>query len=191
MPESRSRSFLYHTGKLGVRVICLARLNGLAWALSQVRKSSQSQGAVPLDCSESARRGEANKTLERTRQFYGECRKLGRETRALWVPYESIKDGSPRQRTALASVLSFLSLDPEAKLGADTPHFSPGASSAYVANADECRATLAPSPYLRDMLDDPKFPYGAVDRAARKRARFGAAAERRTADDARRSMPRG
>ena len=148
--------------KLGVRVLCLARLNGFAWALSGTRKSSKSDGAVRVDCSEGARRAEANKTLEHVRQFYGECRRLGAETRALWVPYEAVKDGSPRQKRAQAAVLDFLGLNAKAKLGADTPHFSPGASSAYVANADECRATLAPNPYLRAMLDDPIFPYGGV-----------------------------
>ena len=69
--------------------------------------------------------------------------------------HEAVKDGSPRQKRAQAAVLDFLGLNAKAKLGADTPHFSPGASSAYVANADECRATLAPNPYLRAMLDDP------------------------------------
>ena len=39
-------------------------------------------------------------------------------------------------------------------------HDSPGATANYVADAERCRATLAPNPYLGAMLDDPYFPYG-------------------------------
>ena len=85
---------------------------------------------------------------------------LGTRTRALWVPYEAIKDGSPRQRKALAAVLDFLNLDRRATITADTTHDSPGATANYVADAERCRATLAPNPYLGTMLDDPYFPYG-------------------------------
>ena len=85
---------------------------------------------------------------------------LGTRTRALWVPYEAIKDGSPRQRKSLAAVLDFLNLDQRATISADTTHDSPGATANYVADAERCRATLAPNPYLGAMLDDPYFPYG-------------------------------
>ena len=219
----------------GVRVICLARLNGLAWEISRARKlvinafydevrakalevfallgdgvllrddvmrgvknesiakllaglldapdqlkhalpkavdnatwaaavsASATRAAtftVPLDCSRRGLSKIANETLEHVRQFHGECAALGTRTRALWVPYEAIKDGSPRQRKALAAVLDFLNLDRRATITADTTHDSPGATANYVADAERCRATLAPNPYLGAMLDDPYFPYG-------------------------------
>ena len=114
---------------------------------------------VPLDCSRRGLSKIANETLEHVRQFHGECAALGTRTRALWVPYEAIKDGSPRQRKALAAVLDFLNLDRRATIAADTTHDSPGATANYVADAERCRATLAPNPYLGAMLDDPYFPY--------------------------------
>ena len=219
----------------GVRVICLARLNGLAWEISRARKlvinafydevrakalevfallgdgvllrddvmrgvknesiakllaglldapdqlkhalpkavdnttwaaavsAAATRAAtftVPLDCSRRGLSKIANETLEHVRQFHGECAALGTRTRALWVPYEAIKDGSPRQRKALSAVLDFLNLDRRATITADTTHDSPGATANYVADAERCRATLAPNPYLGAMLDDPYFPYG-------------------------------
>ena len=113
---------------------------------------------VPLDCSRRGLSKIANETLEHVRQFHGECAALGTRTRALWVPYEAIKDGSPRQRKALAAVLDFQS-------GSACDHhrrYDP-----RLARRDRelrrgrgwCRATLA-DPYLGAMLDDPYFPYG-------------------------------
>ena len=79
---------------LGVRVVCLARLNGFAWTLSRYRKSSRSPGPVAMDCRVEG--GALNKTQARVRQFHDACARLGRSTRALWVP--SAAPASPSLR---------------------------------------------------------------------------------------------
>lgn len=142
-----------------------------AWASVLVEAAARGADfTVPLDCSRNNLAHVANETLEHVRQFHGECATLGTRTRALWLPYESIKDGSPRQDRALRSVLDFLNLDSSVSISADTTHDSPGATAKYLLDAARCRAALEPNPYLGAMLDDPYFPYGKAPRPRRASA---------------------
>ncbi|KAJ1453470.1 hypothetical protein M885DRAFT_498626 [Pelagophyceae sp. CCMP2097] len=96
-------------GDLGARIICLPRLNVLARAVSgQTKVGGVAQGNVTVDVECGAKR--FKREFQKIDRFFDECARLGDSTHALWLPYETVKDGAPGQQDALNVVQRFLKL---------------------------------------------------------------------------------
>ena len=164
--------------KLGVRVVCLSRLNVIARMAAGQRKSGNYETDATLACDAKTKTSHVVEHYAgqqaRVNAFYAACSALGRSTRTLWVPYEAAKDRSPIQKASLDALQRFLGLKPiRAMRAASDSCEPPAAVDAYVANAAECDAAFDAAfsaecaATYRGMLHDPAWPHGAARRRRR------------------------
>mmetsp|Transcript_1765 Transcript_1765/g.6450 ORF Transcript_1765/g.6450 Transcript_1765/m.6450 type:complete len:226 (-) Transcript_1765:13-690(-) len=151
-------------GDLGARIICLPRLNVLARAVSgQTKVGGVAQGNVTVDVECGAKR--FKREFQKIDRFFDECARLGDSTHALWLPYETVKDGAPGQQDALNVVQRFLKLDVR-PLAASTTQFAPRATAHSVESPAQCAEAINKTygadcaSKLSGMLFDPAFGGG-------------------------------
>ena len=94
---------------LGVRVICLPRLNVVARIAAGQRKRSGYRENATLPCDETQGdikfRGHYDSEAKRIDAFYDKCQELGQTTRTLWVPRDARAEGALRRRAAFRARL--------------------------------------------------------------------------------------